>query len=411
MQRIKEKFLRYVKINTRSIEDVEKIPSSEGQWTLAHLLKDELVKMGIENAFVDENCFVFAWIPSNLKDKNVPAIGFIAHLDTAAESNAENVQPQIFENYDGGEIVINSELNVILNPEEYPELKKYIGDDIITGGGETLLGADDKAGISIIMEMAERILENPQIKHGKICIAFTPDEEISIGGASIFDVDKFGADFAYTVDGDGIGELNFENFNAAEVILEFRGKSIHPGEAKDKMINASLLASEYINSLPKGETPEDTEGYEGFFHLLEMTGDVENAKLLYMIRDFEEKEFNERKQKMIAVANTINNKYTPTSCDIKITDEYMNMKNAFNEKMHIVETGIAAYRDCGIENPILIPIRGGTDGATLALKGLPAPNIFMGGHNYHSVNEFVSINAMEKATEIIIRIVELYAER
>lgn len=410
MQRIAKRFMSYVRINTTAIENADKIPSSEGEWELAHLLRDELIEMGVENAHVDDHCFLFASIPSNVADKNIASIGFLAHLDTAAECSGHNVEPQIFTAYDGGEIAINKERNITLNISMFPELSKYIGDDIITASGTTLLGADDKAGIAIIMEMVQRIQENKELKHGKICIGFTPDEEISVG-ASIFKVEEFGADLAYSVDGDGIGEFNFENFNAAEVIVDFVGKRIHPGEAKDKMINSAMLAAEYIASLPREETPEHTSGYEGFYHLLEMNGNVEETKLLYMIRDFDQGSFKIRKIKMEELAEKINKKYGDLSCNVKITDQYFNMKESFTDKMHIVDTAISAYKDCGIERPVLVPLRGGTDGATLSFKGLPTPNIFIGGHNSHSVNEFVSVNAMEKATEILLRIVDLYAER
>lgn len=409
MERIVKRFLKYVGIDTTAVENANTIPSFEGEWHLARILCEELKQMGLENACVDDHCFVFASIPSNV-EKEVPTIGFLAHLDTAAEISGKSVIPQIFWKYDGGELVINGEKNIILNPVQFEELNRYVGEDIITASGDTCLGADDKAGIAVIMEMVQRIQENTNIKHGKISIGFTPDEEISMGGSTIFDVEKFGADFAYTVDGDGVGELNYENFNAAEIKLEFKGKSIHPGEAKDKMINAAMLAAKYVCGLPSLETPEHTSGHEGFYHLLEMNGDVEKTTLLYMIRDFNEEGFKARKEKMLELAKEIREGYGEDACKINIVDEYYNMKDAFKDNMHIVETAKEAYKQCGLE-PILIPIRGGTDGATLARKGLLAPNVFMGGHNYHSVHEFVSAQAMNRAADVIVRIVELYAEK
>lgn len=338
----------------------------------------------------------------------IPAIGFIAHLDTAPDCSGKNVKPQIFENYQGGEIVVNKEKNVILNMEKNPELADYIGHTIITSDGNTLLGADDKAGISVIMDALETLKNNPQIKHGDICVAFTPDEEVQ-GGAEIFDIEGFGADFAFTIDGDGIGEFNHETFNAADAHAEFKGICIHPGMAKDKMINPIVLAGEFLAALPREEAPETTEGREGFYYVYDIKGDTDKAHVDLLLRDFDMDSMEKRMAYLKDVTEQINKKWGEGFAKIDIEMQYYNMNDFLKSHEHIIEKTKEAYRQCGLE-PKVQPIRGGTDGSTLSRRGLPTPNLFMGGHNYHSVSEFVSLDAMEKARDVVIKILELYAE-
>lgn len=407
MKHIAERFIRYAKIDTQSDEKSTTCPSTNKQFNLSKILKDELDQMDYIKTELDENGYLFATIPSNIKEK-VPTIGFIAHLDTSPDMLADNVKPIIINNYSGKDIILNLEKNIVLSPNDFPELKNYIGQDLITTDGLTLLGADDKAGITAIMEMAEYLSDNLEIKHGIIKIAFTPDEEIG-RGANLFNVEKFGADFAYTIDGGRIGELEFENFNAATAKFSVTGQNVHPGEAKNKMVNATLILNRLIGSLAVSETPRYTEGYEGFFHVLHLNGNVEKAEAELIIRDHSADKFAEKKQRIVDLVKDLNTEYGSDYISLEINDQYYNMKKMIEPHMHIVETAKKAMELLNIE-PIIKPIRGGTDGARLSYMGLPTPNIFSGGHNYHSRFEYVPIQSMEKATETIIKIIELYTQ-
>lgn len=406
MVNLLECFLNYVKIDTTSDQDAGVIPSFEGERVLAGVLRDELLKLGVIDAEVTDDCFVFGTIHASKGCENSKTVGLLAHLDTAPDCSGKNVKPQVHKAYDGGTIVLSND--VFIDPAKYPELKNYIGDDIVTSDGTTLLGADDKAGIAIIMAVVEKLMKDDSIKHGKIRIGFTPDEEVSVGGASIFDVEKFGADFGITVDGDGIGELNYETFNAYSYTVEIEGNNIHPAEAKGKMINACSLAMEFDRLLPNFERPEYTEGREGFIHLCEMSGDVEKVKMEYIIRDFDNEGLEAKKCSLENAAITLNDKYGQGRVILKGFHEYSNPRDAIMENGEIIDICKKAFCECGIEAKIT-PIRGGTDGSTLAEKGLPCPNLFLGGHNYHNCREFVSVNAMEKAAEILLKIIELSA--
>jgi tripeptide aminopeptidase len=406
MSKVIEKFLKYVSYDTKSDEESTTVPSTTGQMILAKELVKELKEMGIEQVSIDENGYIMAMIPSNI-EKDVPTIGFIAHMDTAPDMSGKNVNPKFVENYDGEDIILNAESNIILSPKDFPELKNYIGKTLITTDGTTLLGADDKAGISEIMSAVEYLMQNPQIPHGRICIGFTPDEEVG-RGADHFDVKKFDADFAYTVDGGTVGELEFENFNAAGVKISIHGRNVHPGSAKGKMIHSTLIANELISSLPQDETPGTTEGYEGFYHLTALNGEVEETKLHYIIRDFDNASFENRKAFIQGIADRLNNKYGNGTVEIEIKDQYFNMKEKIEPVKHIIDTAFLAMKEVGV-TPIMVPIRGGTDGARLSFMGLPTPNIFTGGHNFHGKYEFIPTFAMEKAVEVILKIVELYA--
>jgi tripeptide aminopeptidase len=408
MSNVIEKFLKYVSYDTKSNEESTTVPSTAGQMILATELVKELKEMGIKQVSVDENGYVMATIPSNI-EKDVPTIGFIAHMDTAPDMSGENVNPKFVENYDGEDIILNKEKNIILSPKDFPELKNYIGKTLITTDGTTLLGADDKAGISEIMAAVEYLMQNPQMPHGKICIGFTPDEEVG-RGADLFDVKKFNADFAYTVDGGTVGELEYENFNAAGVKICIHGRNVHPGSAKGKMIHSTLIANEFVSSLPKDETPGTTEGYEGFYHLIALNGEVEETKLQYIIRDFENESFENRKTFIKSIADKLNDKYGNGTVEIEIKDQYFNMKEKIEPVKHIIDTAFLAMKEVGV-TPIMVPIRGGTDGARLSFIGLPTPNIFTGGHNFHGKYEFIPTFAMEKAVEVILKIVELYASK
>jgi len=406
MSNVVERFLKYVQIDTQSNEDSPTTPSTEKQLNLAQLLEQELKELGLTEVRIKEG-YVYGTLPANT-DKKVPAIGLIAHLDTSPDFSGAEVKPRIIKNYDGKDILLNAGENLVLSPEDFPELSAYIGKDLITTDGTTLLGADDKAGIAEIMTALEYLVNHPEIEHGKICVAFTPDEEIG-RGADLFDVEGFGADFAYTVDGGAIGELEYENFNAAKAIVKIKGRNVHPGTAKNKMINSILLAQEYIAKLPATETPAHTEGYEGFYHINDIRGDVEETTLYYIIRDFEQDSFAKRKETMLGIADELNKKYGQNLFAVEITDQYQNMKEKILPVMHIVETAQKAMEAVGVK-PLVKPIRGGTDGARLSFMGLPTPNLFTGGHNYHGRFEFIPIFAMEKAVEVILKIIELYGE-
>ena len=406
MENILERFLRYVAIDTQSDDRNECQPSTAKQFDLQKLLQAELQAMGI-SAEVDEYGYLMAAIPSNT-DKKVDSIGFIAHVDTSPDCSGKDVKPQIVENYNGEDIVLNAERNIILSVDKFPELKQYYGKTIITTDGTTLLGADDKAGVAAIMYAVEYLQSNPNIKHGDIKIAFTPDEEVG-RGTEHFDVEKFGAKYAYTIDGGEIGELEYENFNAASADITIVGEGIHPGYAKDKMINALSVAIEIDNSLPKKERPQHTEGYEGFYHLVELSGETENVTMKYIIRDHDMVAFEARKKMMQQVVDNLNTIYGGNRIKLTIKDSYYNMKEKVVPHYHIVEKAIKAMQQCGVE-PKVKPIRGGTDGATLSYKGLPCPNIFAGGHNFHGKYEYLPLESMQKASEVILAIIQLFIE-
>ena len=403
MQKITERFIKYISIDTQSDEENEDFPSTEKQWDLAKVLVEDLNAIGMQDVTLDENCYVMATLPSNV-DHDVPVIGFISHIDTSPDYSGTNVNPQIHKNYDGSDIILNSEDNIVLSPDYFEDMLLYKGQTLITTDGTTLLGADDKAGITEIMTAMEYLIEHPEIKHGKIRIAFTPDEEVG-KGAHMFDVEKFGAEWAYTMDGSQVGELEYENFNAAGAKVVVNGKIVHPGYAKGKMINSMLIANEFIAALPKNEIPQETEGYEGFFHLTAMKGEVEKTELQYIIRDHDMKLFEKRKSDFQNAANTINKKLGDDTIQVEIKDQYYNMREKVEPVMHIVDIAEEAMKDLGIK-PLIKAIRGGTDGSQLSYKGLPCPNIFAGGHNFHGRYEYVPVESMQKATDVIVKIVE-----
>lgn len=405
--KILERFLRYVAINTQSDPTSGTFPSSPGQLALGQMLVDELQSMGVANAHLDQNGYVMAGLPANITEK-APAIGFIAHLDTSPDMSGENIQPLVNNNYNGEDILLNSAKNIRMRVSDFPVLKKYQGQTVITSDGTTLLGADNKAGLAAIMSAIEYLTQNPDAPHGDIKIAFTPDEEIG-KGADHFDVRKFGADFAYTVDGGELGELQYENFNAAHAGIHIRGRNIHPGDAKDKMINASLLGMEYDRMLPELERPSHTADYEGFFHLLSFRGSVEEANIEYIIRDHDNQRFEQRKSKMRRLASLLNEKYGDGCFSIQIKDQYYNMRNKLSPVMEIVDLAKEAMQELNIA-PLIRPIRGGTDGARLSYMGLPCPNLFAGGHNFHGRYEFVPLESIEKATQVIMAIIKKAAE-
>ena len=404
---IVDRFIKYARIDTQSDENNLQTPSTQKQFNLAKEVEKEALEMGLVDVSLDNNCYLMATLPSNTTKKNVPVIGFISHFDTSPDMSGKNVNPTIIKNYDGEDIVLNEANNVILSPKDFTELLKFKGDDIIVTDGTTLLGADDKAGIAEIMDAMQYLIDHPEIEHGKIRIAFTPDEEIG-RGADKFDVKKFGADWAYTMDGSEIGELEFENFNAAYAKIDIQGRNVHPGYAKDKMINALHIANELISMLPQDERPENTQGYEGFFHLISLTGTVEDSKLSYIIRDHDRDKFEERKKTLTNIVNELNKKYIDRiTLDMK--DQYYNMKEKIEPVMHIVDYAHRAMEELGIK-PIVKPIRGGTDGSKLSFMGLPCPNIFAGGMNFHGKYEFLPIPALEKASKVIVKIAELVAK-
>jgi tripeptide aminopeptidase len=412
MEHIIKRFISYVTVDTESDPNSNTTPSTAKQWDLANQLVEELKAIGLEDVTIDENAYIMATLPSNV-EHDVPVIGFISHFDTTPDFTGANVNPQIVTNYDGGDIVLNAEQNIILSPKYFKDLLQYKGQTIITTDGTTLLGADDKAGITEIVSAMEYLVQNPDIKHGKIRVGFTPDEEIG-RGAHKFDVEKFGADWAYTMDGSQIGELEYENFNAAGAKITFRGKSVHPGYAKGKMINSMLLANRFISQLPKEEVPEKTKGYEGFFHVTGITGSIEESTVQLIIRDHDAKEFKKRKKLVKNLADSINRKYKKqyggNIVTAEINDQYYNMKEKVEPVFHIVKVAEKAMKELGIK-PIIKPIRGGTDGCQLSYKGLPCPNIFAGGHNFHGKYEYVPVESMVKATQVIVRIAELTAKK
>ena len=400
---LKDRFLRYVKFETRSDEKSETIPSTPTQLEFAKILAKELEEIGMENVYVNDACFVNATLPGNV-DKDVPVIGFIAHMDTA-DFNATNVNPKIVENYDGEDIVLNEAKNIVLSVEEFPNLKNYVGKTVITTDGTTLLGADDKAGIVEIVEAMKYLIEHPEIKHGTVKVAFGPDEEIG-RGADNFNVEEFGADFAYTMDGGPVGELEYESFNAAGAVFKIKGKSVHPGTAKGKLINASLIAAEIVNSFPADEVPEKTEGYEGFYFLDKINSNCEEAELSYILRDHDREKFEAKKKFAANVAKKINEKYGKELVSVEIKDQYYNMGEIIKDYMNVVEIAKKAMENLGIK-PVIEPIRGGTDGSKISFMGLPTPNIFAGGENFHGKYEFVALESMILATDVIVEIVKL----
>ena len=410
MQHIIDRFISYVVIDTESDANSETTPSTKKQWDLANKLVEELKTIGMQDVSIDDKSYIMATLPSNVAHE-VPTIGFISHFDTSPDFCGANVKPQIVPNYDGKDIVLNADKNIILSPNYFKDLLLYKGQTLITTDGTTLLGADDKAGITEIVTAMEFLIKNPEIKHGKIRIGFTPDEEIG-RGAHHFDVEKFGADWAYTMDGSQVGELEYENFNAAGAKITFKGKSVHPGYAKGKMINSMLIANNFLNELPSGETPEETKGYEGFFHVHHLTGSIEETVLELIIRDHNKNKFEKRKELIEKITKKINKKFAKQFGEdivtAEIKDQYYNMKEKVLPVKHIVDIAEKAMKEIGIK-PLIKPIRGGTDGSQLSYKGLPCPNIFAGGHNFHGKYEYVPAESMQKAVEVIVKIAELTA--
>jgi tripeptide aminopeptidase len=411
MQNIIDRFISYVIIDTESDSSSETTPSTKKQWDLANKLVEELKAIGMKDVTIDKKAYIMATLPSNVTH-DVPTIGFISHFDTTPDFTGANVKPQVIPNYDGNDIVLNAEQNIILSPKYFKDLLQYKGQTLITTDGTTLLGADDKAGITEIVTAMEFLIKNPEIKHGKIRVGFTPDEEIG-RGAHHFDVEKFGCDWAYTMDGSQVGELEYENFNAAGAKIIFKGKSVHPGYAKGKMINSMLIANEFINELPKGETPQETKGYEGFFHVHHLTGSIEETVLELIIRDHSKKKFIKRKELIAKITQKINKKFAKQFGEdiviAEVKDQYYNMKEKVLPVKHIVDIAESAMKQLGIK-PIIKPIRGGTDGCQLSYKGLPCPNIFAGGHNFHGKYEYVPAESMQKAVDVIVKIAELTSQ-
>lgn len=407
-QQILNRFLTYVKIDTESDPNSNTTPSTEKQWTLAKLLAEELMAIGLKEVSIDENAYVMGTLPSNV-EHDVPTIGFISHFDTSPDFTAANVSPQIIENYDGKDIILNKDQNIILSPDYFEDLLHYKGQTLITTDGTTLLGADDKAGVCEIVSAMEYLVQHPEIKHGTIKVGFTPDEEIG-RGAHKFDVEKFGAEWAYTMDGSQIGELEYENFNAASAEVTIHGKIVHPGYAKGKMVNSMYYAQKFIDRLPKGETPEQTEGYEGFYHLHTVEGKVEKTVLKYIIRDHDMALFEARKTTMQQLVEAFDRKHDNVTFDVEIKDQYFNMKEKVLPVMHCIDIAEAAMKSLKI-TPLIKPIRGGTDGSQLSYMGLPCPNIFAGGHNFHGRYEYVPLESILSATEVICKIVELTQKR
>lgn len=412
MQYIIDRFISYVTVDTEADPNSNTTPSSAKQWNLANALVEELKAIGLQDVSIDDKAYIQATLPSNIEEK-VPTIGFVSHFDTTPDFTGANVKPQIVKNYDGGDIVLNAEQNIVLSPSYFEDLLLYKGQTLITTDGTTLLGADDKAGITEIITAMEYLIQNPEIKHGTIKVGFTPDEEIG-RGADFFDVEKFGCDWAYTMDGSQIGELEYENFNAAGVKLKFKGKSVHPGYAKGKMINAMTLAAKFITALPAGETPEETQDYEGFYHVVHLDGSIEEANVQLIIRDHDRTKFEARKLHVQKMVDELNAKYAKQfGADIvvaEIKDQYYNMREKVEPVMHIVAIAEQAMKNLGI-TPIVKPIRGGTDGSRLSYMGLPCPNIFAGGHNFHGKYEYVPVESMLKAVEVIVEIAQIVAKQ
>ncbi|WP_196886212.1 peptidase T [Aureivirga sp. CE67] len=408
MQHIIDRFIKYVKVDTQSDPNNPEFPSTQKQFDLAHILVDELKEIGMEDVTLDENCYIMATLPSNV-DHEVPTIGFVAHIDTSPDFTGTNVKPQLHPNYDGKDIVLNEEENIVLSPEYFEDLLLYKGQTLITTDGTTLLGADDKAGVTEIVSAMEYLIQNPEIKHGKIRICFTPDEEVG-KGAHMFDVEKFDAEWAYTMDGSQVGELEYENFNAAGAKVTINGKIVHPGYAKGKLINSMTIAAKFIAALPANEVPEQTTGYEGFFHLHGMSGEVEKTELKYIIRDHDMKLFEERKALFQKIADDLNAELGKDLIEVEIKDQYFNMREKIEPVMHIVDIAEEAMKKLDIK-PLIKAIRGGTDGSQLSYKGLPCPNIFAGGHNFHGRYEYVAAEAIQQATDVIVEIAQITAER
>ena len=407
-QHLINRFISYVTVDTESDPNSDTTPSSSKQWDLANALVEELKEIGLEDVTIDDNAYIMATLPSNV-DHDVPTVGFISHFDTTPDFTGKDVKPQIIENYDGKDIVLNEAEGIILSPDYFEDLLQYKGQTLITTDGTTLLGADDKAGIAEIISAMEYLVQHPEIKHGKIRVGFTPDEEIG-RGAHKFDVAKFGAEWAYTMDGSQMGELEYENFNAAGAIVTIKGKIVHPGYAKGKMVNSMYIAQDYINSLPRLETPEHTSGREGFFHLHNINGEVDSTELQYIIRDHDKGHFEARKEMMVKLASELNTQLGEERITIEIKDQYFNMREKIEPVMHIVDIAEEAMKAIGI-TPIIKPIRGGTDGSQLSFMGLPCPNIFAGGHNFHGRYEYVPVESMQKAIEVIVKITELVAKK
>lgn len=406
MEALLDRFLRYVAIDTQSDEESETQPSAAKELDLLRLLRDELLAMGVR-AELDEYGYVMGTIPSNI-DKDAPAIGFIAHVDTAPDASGKDVKPQIIENYDGSDIELKGVPGLLLKTEDFPEILAHKGETIITTDGTTLLGADDKAGVAEIMDAVQYIMSHPEFKHGEIKIGFTPDEEIGRGVVK-FDVKKFGADYAYTMDGGEVGELEFENFNAASAVVKIQGRNVHPGYAKGKMLNSIHIAQEFDALLPASQRPEYTEGYEGFFHLIGFKGSVEESTITYIIRDHDRAKFEEKKAVLQDCVDFINRRYVPGTATATVKDQYYNMRAEVEPHYHVVEKAMKAMEMAGVK-PKIQPIRGGTDGANLSFKGLPCPNIFAGGLNFHGKMEWVPVESMQKASAVILNIISLYAE-
>jgi len=403
-----KRFKSYVTVDTESDPNSETTPSSDKQWDLANALVEELKEIGMEEVNIDQNAYIMATLPSNVQQE-VPVIGFVSHFDTTPDFTGANVKPQIIENYDGGDILLNEAENIVLSPNDFDDLLLYKGQTLITTDGTTLLGADDKAGIAEIISAMEYLINHPELKHGKIRVGFTPDEEIG-RGAHKFDVAKFGAAWAYTMDGSQVGELEYENFNAAGAVVTIKGKIVHPGYAKGKMVNSMYIATEFINSLPRRETPEHTEDREGFFHLTSVNGVVDGTRLQYIIRDHDKEQFEARKEVMTNLASHLNEQYEDDRISVEIKDQYFNMREKIEPVMHIVDIAEEAMKQANIK-PLIKPIRGGTDGSQLSFMGLPCPNIFAGGHNFHGRYEYVPVESMQKAIEVIVNIVQLVATR
>ena len=403
-----DRFLKYVTFDTQSDESTGVTPSTAKQMVFAQYLKTELEELGLEDISLDENGYLFATLPANV-EREIPTIGFIAHMDTSPDMPGENVSPRIVEKYEGGDIVLSEADHIILSPSQFPELKDHVGEDLIVTDGHTLLGADDKAGIAEIVAAVAYLKAHPEIEHGKIRIGFNPDEEIGLG-AHKFDVEKFGCKWAYTMDGGEVGELEFENFNAAAAKVHVKGRNVHPGYAKNKMINSMLVANEFVAMLPADETPATTDGYEGFFHLVGMEGEVESSTLSYIIRDHDREKFEARKSFIKVCADRLNEKYGADTVTVELKDQYYNMRQQVEPLMHIIDIAFAAMKEAGVE-PKVKAIRGGTDGAQLSFKGLPCPNIFAGGLNFHGRYEFVPVQSIEKAMNVIVKIAELTAKR
>jgi tripeptide aminopeptidase len=408
MKKLVEKFIKYVKINTQSDKNSKTCPSTKNQLELAKILAQELRDLGLSEVDLDNNGYLMATLPSNITD-DVPVIGFIAHLDTSPDAPAENAEPRIIDTYYGKNIILNKKANIVLSPKEFIDLNTYIGQSIITTDGKTLLGADDKAGIAEIITAIEYLLNHQRIKHGKIRLAFNPDEEIH-RGTDKFDVKKFNVDFAYTVDGGPLGEIEYENFNAARAKIVINGLNVHPGTAKNKMKNSMLIAMELNGMLPSHETPEHTEGYEGFYHLTDITGSVDTTTVNYIVRDHDKSNFDKKKDLLIKIVDHLNLKYGPRTVKITMVDQYYNMREIIEPEFHIVKLAIKAMKAAGV-TPKIVPIRGGTDGAKLSYMGIPCPNLFAGGHNFHSKYEYIPIKSMEKAVQVIVKIAELNARK